>query len=91
MLPVKVFAVADDSTCVRKSLGIPWLGIKSFLKVDGLYRLTVALLVQGVTKLFCNWYHLKIFKPRTRLGESSREIYVLFTYFISCQMVIKNI
>lgn len=88
-VPVKVFA--GGCTCGRKSSGTPWLGIKNSLKVDGLYRLTVALLGQTVTKLFCYWYHLKIFKPHTNLGESSREIYVLFTYFISSQMIVKII
>lgn len=43
MPPVKVFAIADGCTCGRKSLGTTWLGIKNSLKVDGLYRLTVAL------------------------------------------------
>lgn len=44
MLPVEVFAVIDGGTCSKKkSLGIPWLGIKNSLKVDGVYRLNVAL------------------------------------------------
>lgn len=87
----KGFGVADGCTCGRKGLGTPWLGIKNSLKVDDLCRLTVALLGQAVNKLFFYCYHLKIFKPHTRLGESSREIYVLFTYFIYSQMVVEVI
>lgn len=71
-----------------ESLGTPWLGIKNSPKVDGLYRLTVALLGHGVTKSFCYWYHLKIFKPHTK---TRRKLYVLFTYFTSSQMAVKII
>lgn len=56
VLPGKVFAVADGCTCGRKSLGTPWLGISNSLQVDGLHRLTVALLGQAVTVLFGYWY-----------------------------------
>jgi len=91
VLPVKGCAAAGACVCGRRSLGTPWLGTKHSLKAEGLHRLTVVLLGQALTKLFYYWYHLKIFKLHIKLEESSGEIYVLFTYFISSPMVVKII
>lgn len=72
-----------------ESLGTPWLGVKNSPKVDGLYRLTVALLGHSVTKLFCCWYHLKIFKPHTKTRRKLRRalciVYILHFFPNGCK------
>lgn len=74
-----------------ESLGTPWLGIKNSPKVDGLYRLTVALLGHGVTKSFCYWYHLKIFKPHTKTRRKLRRALCIVYILHFFQMAVKII
>lgn len=80
-LPVKVFAVTDGCTCSRKKFGNSLAWNKEFPEGRWSVQINMALVGQAVTELFCYWCHLKAFKPHARLGESSREIYVLFMYF----------
>lgn len=81
MLPVEMFAVTDGCTHSRKKFGNSLAWNKEFPGGRWSVQINCGLNSQAVSKLFCYWCHLKVFKPHTNLGESSGEICVLFMYF----------